>query len=80
MRMIPGPNGKMSTTAVQMREFSCSCKGCVTGGVCEDETQILNPWVIGHIILKNSLPVNPLPVAPVIDESEDDENWNFFEN
>ena len=81
--MIPGPNGIMSTNSVQMREFSCSCRGCMTGGECEDETQSQNPWKIGHIVLKNPepLPVNALAVAPVHNDSEgDDENWDFFEN
>ena len=82
MRMIPGPSGIMCTTAVQMREFSCSCQDCMTGAECEDETQILNPWKIAHIELKNSvpLPVNPLAVLPVINDREDDGNWDFFEN
>ena len=35
-----------------------------------------------HIVLKNPLPlpVNPLAVPPVINDREDDENWDFFEN
>ena len=82
MSMIPGPNGIISTSAVQMREYSCSCQSCMTGGECEDETQRLNTWEIAHIVLKNPLPlpVNPLVVPPVINDREDDENWDFFEN
>jgi hypothetical protein len=84
MRMIPGNNGIMLTDKVQLREYSCACSNCVTGGECTVVGQ--NPWKTGKIILKN-LPVIPLPVNPnqahinenESEEENDDLPWDFWD-
>ena len=87
MRMILSLDGKMSVDSIELREFSCCCQNCMIGGECENVAQIQNPWRICQIVLKdNILPVPPLAVVGDIinndieGNSDDDNEWDFWEN
>ena len=82
MRMIPGENG-MRTDSVEMREFSCPCSDCATGGQCRIISQNRSCWKICPLVLKpvqNNL-INPLPVnIPLADiREENDDPWDFWD-
>ena len=83
MRMIPGENGIMRTDSVEMREYSCPCFDCSTGGQCRIVSGNQNCWKICPLVLKtvqNHL-INPLPVnIPLADIGEEnDDPWDFWD-